>query len=222
APALGIHRLGYAVPSLEAALARLRLAGAAVFPAAEVVRAGTSRRFACALDPDGSAVELVEEPGCAHAVEARCAVVVCSDLERAVGWYADVLGLEVRAREDGTAAPGAAFGLPGDAAWDAAVLELPGRREHYALRLERWRRPAALARTPPVANQLGAFRIALLVDDVHAWHAELERRRVRCAGPPVWLDMGPEIPIDGLWALLFFDPDGTCVELIQTPELRAA
>jgi hypothetical protein len=30
--------------------------------------------------------------------------------------------------------------------------------------------------------------------------------------------MGPEIPIDGVWAVFFPDPDGTCMELIETPK----
>jgi len=222
APALGIHRLGYAVPSLEAALARLRTAGGTTHPAGSVVRANASRRFAWALDPDGSAVELVEEASCAHAVEARWVAVVCSDLERSIAWYGDVLGLEVRERERAATGPGAPYAATGVAAWDAALLELPQRPDSYALRLERWRNPATAARTPPVANQLGPFRMAFLVEDVHQWHADLVRRGVRATAPPVWLDMGPEIPIDGLWAAFFFDPDGACVELIQTPEVRAA
>jgi hypothetical protein len=32
--------------------------------------------------------------------------------------------------------------------------------------------------------------------------------------------MGPGIPVDGLWAVFFRDPDGTCLELIQRPALR--
>jgi catechol 2,3-dioxygenase-like lactoylglutathione lyase family enzyme len=220
-PALGIHRLGYAVPALDGTLARLRAAGGTTLPAGSVSSGGVSRRFAWALDPDGSVIELVEEPACPHTVQARWVGVVCSDLERAIAWYGDVLGLTVRGRERAMTAPGASFGAPGDAAWDAAILELPSRAGHYGLRLEHWRRPATAARTPPVANQLGPFRIAFLVDDVRAWHRELERRGVRCSGPPVWLEMGPEIPIDGLWALFFSGPDGACLELIQTPELRS-
>ena len=58
--------------------------------------------------------------------------------------------------------------------------------------------------------------MAFLVEDAAACHAELGRLGVTC-GAPVWLDMGPDIPIDGLWALFFADPDGACLELIQTP-----
>jgi len=128
--------------------------------------------------------------------------------------------LQVVTRESDAGAAGDAFASSRDVRWDAAVLELPGRADHYALRLEHWHAPAAIERPRALANQLGPFRLAFLVDDAHAWHAELERRGVACTGPPVWLDMGPEIPIDGLWALFFYDPDGACVELIQTPELR--
>ena len=95
-----------------------------------------------------------------------------------------------------------------------------GAGDGYRLRLERWLAPVAIARAPAVANQVGPFRVALLVDDVHAFHADLRRRGTRFPSAPVWLDMGPEIPIDGLWALFFPDPDGACVELIQTPEPR--
>src|SRR5581483_679220 len=221
APALGIHRVGYAVPSLDAALSRMASAGGTSLPAGSVVRGGASRRFAWVFDPGGTVVEVVEDPGCAQAVEARHVAVVCSDLERAVAWYGDVLGLEVSERERAARGPGASYGRSGDAAWDAALLRVPHRPAQYALRLEHWRTPAAAARVPAVANQLGPFRVAFLVDDVHAWHADLERRGVRATGPPVWLEMGPEIPIDGLWALFFPDPDGACVELIQTPPVRA-
>ena len=70
------------------------------------------------------------------------------------------------------------------------------------------------------ANQLGLFRMAFLVEDARAGHAELLRRGVE-TGEPVWLDMGPDVPVDGLWAVFFRDPDGTCLELIQTPTVAA-
>jgi catechol 2,3-dioxygenase-like lactoylglutathione lyase family enzyme len=51
-------------------------------------------------------------------------------------------------------------------------------------------------------------------------HAELVRAGVTTS-PPVWLELGPEVPVPGLWALFLRDPDGTCLELIQRPEPRA-
>jgi hypothetical protein len=60
--------------------------------------------------------------------------------------------------------------------------------------------------------------MAFMVENAHACYDELRSCGVECR-PPVWLDMGPEVPIDGLWALFFPDPDGACLELIQTPTL---
>ena len=215
APAPGLHRVAYTVPSLDAVLPRVAAAGRGTLPPATVPRGDAPMRVAWALDPDGTAVELVEDAACSERVRGRDATIVCRDLERAVAWHERVLGLTVVARERGATGPGASFGTAGEARWDAAVLELPHRPAHYALRLEQWHAPAPVLRARAVANQLGPFRVAFLVDDAQAWHAQLARRGVACTAPPVWLDMGPEIPLDGLWALFFFDPDGACVEMIQ-------
>jgi hypothetical protein len=59
--------------------------------------------------------------------------------------------------------------------------------------------------------------MALIVDDIHACHRTLVANGVAGNGGPVKLDMGPDVPVDGLWALLFTDPDGTCIELIEDP-----
>jgi len=209
APAPGLHRLAYAVPHLDATLARLAATGRDTLPAADVARAGGVERRAWALDPDGSAVELIEDTRLAERVRPTAAVLVCRDLERSIDWYGEHLALEASTRESGLAAAGDAASAPAAGRWDEAVLALPERREHYALRVERWHAPVPRERPAPVANQLGPFRVAFLVDDAHAWHDALAARGVRVTGPPVWLDMGPEIPLDG------------CVELIQVPEPRA-
>lgn len=215
APTPGLHRIAYTVPSLDDVLPRLAVAGRGALPPAIVQRGSDRARIAWLLDPDGTAIELVEDPRCAERVQARAVVIVCHDLERAVAWYERTLGLTVVAREHGANAPAATFGGHGEARWDAATLELPQRPAHYALRLEQWHAPALVERPRAIANQIGPFRVAFLVDDAQAWHAELERRGAPCTAPPAWLDMGPEIPLDGLWALFFFDPDGACVEMIQ-------
>ena len=65
------------------------------------------------------------------------------------------------------------------------------------------------------ANRVGPFRMALLVDDIDTAHAELMRAGVACWTPPATLDMGPGLPT--VRALLFPDPDGTVLELIEAP-----
>ena len=62
--------------------------------------------------------------------------------------------------------------------------------------------------------------MAFMVASAEESCAELDRLGVEHSGP-CWLEMGPEIPIDGLYAVFFRDPDGTCLELIETPTLRA-
>ena len=65
-------------------------------------------------------------------------------------------------------------------------------------------------------TDLGIFRMAFLVDNAFEAVNQVRRRGVECPDP-VWLDMGPTIPIDGIWATLFNDPDDTCLEFIQAP-----
>ncbi|MEM7140097.1 MAG: VOC family protein [Actinomycetota bacterium] len=67
------------------------------------------------------------------------------------------------------------------------------------------------------ATNLGVFRMAFLVDDAADAVGRIRTRGAQCPDP-VWLDMGPTIPIDGLWAAFFRDPDGACLEFIQAPE----
>jgi catechol 2,3-dioxygenase-like lactoylglutathione lyase family enzyme len=220
APTIGIHRLGYEVPSLADTIARLEEAGGRGGRPFSCERGGRTVELAWVRDPDGTVVELVEEPSLPIAVAARHVVLVCSDLGRSADWFESTLGLDVIATEGPADVPAIAFAESGTAVCEAAVLAAPGAGDGYRLRLERWLAPAAIARAPAVANQVGPLRVALLVDDVHAFHADLRRRGARFPSAPVWLDMGPEIPIDGLWALFFPDPDGACVELIQTPDPR--
>jgi catechol 2,3-dioxygenase-like lactoylglutathione lyase family enzyme len=68
---------------------------------------------------------------------------------------------------------------------------------------------------PPAANTVGIWRMALGTDDIDRDVAELQRAGVVCVSDPVELSMGPGIGM--LRFVLFPDPDGTMLELIQTP-----
>jgi hypothetical protein len=59
------------------------------------------------------------------------------------------------------------------------------------------------------------YRMALMTDDVDADYDQLRAGAVTCVSPPSQLEMGPGIP--KLRAVLFLDPDGTALELIETP-----
>jgi len=72
---------------------------------------------------------------------------------------------------------------------------------------------------PPAANTVGIWRMALGTDDIDADVATLERLGVRCLSPVVAMSMGPGLPL--LRFVLFPDPDGTMLELIERPRTGA-
>ncbi len=214
---LGPYRVCLAHPDLDALHARL--AGAGVRCASPPVRMPLDAdgalvvRFLCAFDPDGTCVEFLEQPGALRLLHVN---VNCRDLERSSRWYRDVLGLEpLMPRAQPGAVDGTGLGLGGSCRFRADFLAIPGRPD-LVVDLVEWLEPAPVGAPPDAANQLGWFRIAWLVDDARASCAELDRLAVPHSGP-CWLDMGPEIPIRGLDAVFFRDPDGTCLELIERP-----
>jgi glyoxylase I family protein len=214
---LGMFRLCLTAPDAAAMHARLVAAGVPCLAPPVVVpidpAAGLSVRFFCSRDPDGTAVEFIEAPGPVRLMHVN---VNCSDLARSAEWYRRVLGLAPIGRSAPGPVDGTGFALPGMVEWSAEFLVIPGEENPFVIDLLEWRRPRPVGRPPAAANHLGLFRLAFLVEDARACHAELVREGVETS-PPVWLEMGPEIPIDGLWAVFFRDPDGTCLELIERP-----
>jgi catechol 2,3-dioxygenase-like lactoylglutathione lyase family enzyme len=218
---LGMFRLCALAPDLDAVFERAKELGAdCVAPPSEVRLgsdlAATVRVLLC-RDPDGQMLEFIEQPGRARLLHVN---VNCSDIGRSCEWYERVLGLEVRSSSSPGPVSGKAFGLGGDVEWDARFLFVPGR-DDFAIDLLEWHQPAPIGRPYGEANHLGLYRLAFLVEDVRESFEELKRLGVECP-PPTKLDMGPTIPVDGVWALFFPDPDGTCLELIETPKLHRA
>ena len=153
-------------------------------------------------DPDGTLVQL--DPGERRGVAG--VVIGCSDLRRAVAFYTDIVGLEPA--EIGSARVAVAGAARGTAA------RLRDRADGFAVELVEWRTAGPLPRPYPEANHVGMFRMALMTDDIDADYEELRAHEVSCISPPARLEMGPGIPT--LRALLFLDPDGTTLELIET------
>jgi catechol 2,3-dioxygenase-like lactoylglutathione lyase family enzyme len=220
---LGMFRLCLSVPDVDAAHARLVAAGVPCLspPVSAPISPGLSVRFFCARDPDGAAIELVQAPGAPRELRLMHVNVNCADLARSGEWYRRVLGLATLGRSSPGPVDGAGFGWNGPCEWQAEFLAVPGATDPFIVDLLEWKTPRPTGAPPRASNQLGWFRLAFLVEDARAAHAELIRHGV-ATSPPVWLEMGPEVPIDGLWAVFFRDPDGTCLELIQRPVVRGA
>ncbi len=217
---VGFFRIGVLVPNLDDLYASALAQGipCASEPLEVPLEPGMEspvRAFLC-RDPDGSAIEFIGSPH-VSGPQLIHANVNCSDLERSLEWYERVLGLETRGTSAPGPVPGRILGMKGSIDWDARMLWPPGQG-HFAIDLFQWKTPGPIGAPPTRANQLGLYRMAFAVDDIHACHEEIRTQGVVCP-PPVFLDMGPDIPIDGVWALFFPDPDGTCMELIETPKL---
>ncbi|HPG25255.1 MAG: VOC family protein [Spirochaetaceae bacterium] len=221
---LGFMRVCFAHRDLDALHARLVAAGVPTRSgpvSVPVVDGSPDVRFFCCADPDGTCVEFVEAP--IDGTRLSHININCSDLDASSDWYQRVLGVTtVAPRAEPPPAPGAGFGFPGDCRYRADFLAVGGRADAYILDLLEWFEPAPVGRPLAEANHLGAFRMAFMVDDAKESCAELDRLGVPHSGP-CWLEMGPDVPIEGgLNAVFFRDPDGTCLELIETPKLRGA
>jgi len=215
---LGFVRLCLSHPDLDALHAELTGAGVDCrsTPQSIPVLEGHEVRFFCCEDPDGTLIEFVERPG---PIRMSHININCRDLDTSSQWYQRVLGVTpIADRAEPPAAPGTGFGLDGDCSYRADFLAVDGNPESLILDLLEWKEPKPIHEPFQEANHLGLFRMAFMVEDAEASCAELDRLGVVHSGI-CWLEMGPEIPIAGLKAIFFRDPDGTCLELIETPTI---
>jgi glyoxylase I family protein len=217
---LGFGRLCLSHADLDALYAKLVAAGVTCRsePVRVPVLADQDVRFFCCEDPDGTLVEFIERPGPSRLSHIN---INCRNLDAASDWYQRVLGVTAIApRAEPPAASGAGFGFEGDCRYRADFLAVGGDSDSLLIDLLEWKAPAPIGRPFREANHLGLFRMAFMVADAEASCAELDRLGVEHSGP-CWLEMGPEIPIDGLNAVFFRDPDGACLELIETPTIES-
>lgn len=216
---LGLFRLCLTHPDLDALHRHLTAHAVACRsePATLPVLPGTSVRFLCCDDPDGTCIEFIEMPGPVRLLHVN---LNCSDLDVASDWYQRIVGLApIAERAEPPPADGRGLGLPGECRYRAEFLGVPGATGSLIVDLLEWRSPRPVGTPPTAANHLGLFRLALLVTSAEESCRELDRLGVPHSGP-CWLEMGPEIPIDGLRAVFFRDPDGACLELIEVPAVR--
>jgi len=135
-----------------------------------------------------------------------------SNLERALTFYRDVLGLGVVLEQEKRGGYLAAItGYP-DAHVKMAQLEAPGG-DGGRIELFEYAEPAGSGR-PPEPSNIGITHVCLVVDDIRAAHRRLVEAGAEPFSEPVQLDTGANA---GGWDLYVRDPDGIVLEFFQPP-----
>jgi catechol 2,3-dioxygenase-like lactoylglutathione lyase family enzyme len=143
--------------------------------------------------------------------------IVVSQLDRAIDFYVDVLGLEMMSEP---AAPNEGPHL--DSVLGLAGARLRGvllRAGSSAIELHEFYAPPWPGGQPVPANALGAQHVAFLVDDLAVEKADIEARGgVFMTGINV-IDAGP---FAGLRTAFIRDPDGIRIEFVEVAYWLAA
>jgi glyoxylase I family protein len=135
--------------------------------------------------------------------------ICVADLERSLAFYRDCLGFVYRSELRVAGEPSATLLRLPDVALHAVYLERDGTR----IELLAYATPHALGdATPRPMNGRGLTHLSLRVDDLAATVAAL-----RAAGVRVLADTYIDLPAFGAAAVFVTDPDGTLIELVQSP-----
>jgi catechol 2,3-dioxygenase-like lactoylglutathione lyase family enzyme len=135
--------------------------------------------------------------------------ICVSDLERSLRFYRDLLGFRHRSELHIQGPPADTLLRLRDLDLQAVYLERDGTR----IELLRYVSPGAVGDGSPRAmNARGLTHLSLRVDSVVDTLAAL-----RAAGTTVLDDTLIEIPAFGAAAVFVCDPDGTLIELVQSP-----
>ncbi|MEX0665903.1 MAG: VOC family protein [Acidimicrobiia bacterium] len=209
----GFGRIGMTSSDIDATYQRLIDAGVDCYGEphdVDVEGIPSMKAFVCE-DPDGTLIELIS----GDADRISVGIVNCSDLERSVEFYEQVLGFKSIARFGSGVRDGTGLRLGEKVDWEMVYLDDPRGEFQFAVDLVKWHSPTSDGHAYDRANHLGIYRMALMTNDIDAAYNELCCLGVECVSPPATLQMGPGIP--ELRALLFPDPDGAMLELIESP-----
>ena len=135
---------------------------------------------------------------------------VVSDMERALEFYRDVLGL--REQRNMVLEGDLVTQLTGFANAKVHVVYL-GNDLRHAVELVHFLRPSVTSWTRPPRNRVGTAHLGLIVDDMDACYGELSELGMEFVNPPA---LRPDAVYP--WArkvCYVYDPDGNMLELIE-------
>ena len=210
----GYNRLVFEVVDLDAVVtAALDAGGSLVGGPIEVEGGGGAGtvRLAILRDPDGVPVQLVD--GAANRI--MHVVVNCLDVDAALAYYRDVLGLQPTGEIESMTWSGELFGRDADISVRATMVTDAGST--FTVALVQWIDPAPVG---PVrvraANEIGLFRMAWSTADCVGDEAVIRAAGSEPFAPTGTLSVGEEIPL--LLVLFWPGPAGECLELIEVTD----
>lgn len=147
------------------------------------------------------------------AIDATCVYHVnvnCTDLDRSLAFYRDLVGLDTVSRTAPTAPqPGAAFGLD-QVQWDAWIMQGADGFDGVVLDLLEWKVPPPAGEPPAGISQLGFNRLIISSPDLDDLH-----HRLREAGADVWSEPTAIVPDTEDRQFICSDPDGTAIQFVS-------
>jgi catechol 2,3-dioxygenase-like lactoylglutathione lyase family enzyme len=206
---VGIKALGFAVPSVDTAVATLTGMGCTV------VADGASpfdERHATLLDPRQVTIELVQDASLAvDASQMHHLRITTADLEACLPFYEN-LGFGVL--EQGELSGAGFAGGAADAKGTFARLRLPD--EPFEVRLIQWTSPASHGHHYTEPFHAGIFRAALGVDDTRASYQAMSEAGSVFDRPPLEVEL-KGTPVPDMWITFISDPNGIPYEFVQRP-----
>jgi catechol 2,3-dioxygenase-like lactoylglutathione lyase family enzyme len=208
----GLNRLCLTTPDLDAAVAAAIAAGGSLVGGPVFGHGDSGPRTAMLHDLDGVPVQLFD----GEQVSIAQVIVNCTDLERSLGYYTEVMGLQTASEIRTVAQPAALHGLDADGSVRTARLEDAGSL--FAVTLVQWLDPPVDPASVRVrgANELGLFRMAWSTDDCARDEAIVRAAGSEPFAPTASLSVSDDIPL--LEVLFWAGPDGECLELIQVTD----
>jgi lactoylglutathione lyase len=139
-----------------------------------------------------------------------------SNLERSIGFYCDLLGMQLRLCQDqNNEYTRKLVGYP-DANLKVAQLSLSGTSigpSGHVLELVQFLVPS-LPPNPPGTGHPNSAHMAFTVEDIHAEYNRLLQAGVKFRSEPIPITAGIN---KGGATVYFLDPDGVTLELLQPP-----
>jgi catechol 2,3-dioxygenase-like lactoylglutathione lyase family enzyme len=177
------------------------------------------RGYVSITDPDGTTISFAQNPQqpVPHLLHVMSGPI---DLDRTIGFYRDVIGLNYWLKSQAPEPLPASQGIGGDLAqWDSHVFRAWGDHR-FNIDVSKIRYPAQIGRPYGDPFNLGIVRVGLEVLDIHAAVAALTRAlqqeargEARFIGPIEEWDFGPETQKRKVAVLQ--DPDGMWLDIYE-------